>query len=51
MLMANGATEVHALVSHGVFSDPALDKITNSCLGEFIGGLATAAKIDTHATM
>mmetsp|Transcript_107780 Transcript_107780/g.313718 ORF Transcript_107780/g.313718 Transcript_107780/m.313718 type:complete len:90 (-) Transcript_107780:484-753(-) len=36
MLMASGATEVHALVSHGVFSEPALDKISNSCLGEFI---------------
>ena len=36
MLMAHGATEVHALVSHGVFSDPALEKISNSCLGEFI---------------
>jgi len=31
-LIAHGATEVHAMATHGVFSDPALDRLKNSAI-------------------
>lgn len=34
-VMQHGATEVHAAVTHGVFSGPAIDRINNSVLKSF----------------
>ena len=31
-----GATEVYACASHGVLSDPALERISNSCIKELM---------------
>src|SRR5947209_4650161 len=31
-LRAKGATEVHAMATHGIFSDPAIDRIKNSVI-------------------
>eukprot|EP00030_Apusomonadida_sp_AF-17_P005661 a579_278.p1 GENE.a579_278~~a579_278.p1 ORF type:complete len:415 (+),score=143.67 a579_278:72-1247(+) len=36
MLMEQGAKEVYAAVVHGVFSDPALERIESSCLKELL---------------
>ena len=36
VLMANGASEVHAYTTHGVMSGPAVDRITNSVLKSMV---------------
>jgi ribose-phosphate pyrophosphokinase len=35
-LKAHGAAEVHAMATHGVFSDPALDRLKNSAIGKVV---------------
>src|SRR3954452_23126123 len=35
-LKAHGAAEVHAMATHGVFSDPALDRLKNSVIGRVV---------------
>jgi len=34
LLKSNGATQVYAIATHGIFSDPALERIMSSCLEE-----------------
>lgn len=36
LLMENGAQEVHAYISHGVLSDPAVERVTNSALKSLV---------------
>lgn len=36
LLMQNGAAEVHAYISHGVLSDPAVERVTNSVLKSLV---------------
>jgi ribose-phosphate pyrophosphokinase len=33
-LRAHGATDVHAMATHGIFSDPAIDRIKNSLISK-----------------
>jgi ribose-phosphate pyrophosphokinase len=35
-LVAHGATEVHAMATHGVLSDPALDRLKNSVIAKVV---------------
>ena len=35
-LRAHGATEVHAMATHGIFSDPAIDRIKNSVISRVV---------------
>jgi len=35
-LVAHGATEVHAMATHGVLSDPALDRLKNSVIARVV---------------
>ena len=35
-LVAHGATEVHAMATHGVLSDPALDRLKNSVISKVV---------------
>ena len=34
LLKENGAAKVYAIATHGLFSGPAMERITNSCLEE-----------------
>jgi ribose-phosphate pyrophosphokinase len=36
LLMENGATEVHAYISHGVMSPPAVERVTNSVMKSLV---------------
>jgi ribose-phosphate pyrophosphokinase len=35
-LMAHGASEVHVVATHGIFADPALDRIKNSSISRVV---------------
>jgi ribose-phosphate pyrophosphokinase len=36
LLMDNGASEVHSYISHGVLSDPAIERVTNSVMKSLV---------------
>ncbi len=36
LLMDHGATEVHAYITHGVLSGPAVERVTNSCMKSLV---------------
>lgn len=36
LLIENGASEVHSYISHGVLSDPAVERVTNSVMKSLV---------------
>jgi ribose-phosphate pyrophosphokinase len=47
-LVAAGASEVWALATHGVLSDPAIDRLKNSCIARIVVTNTVPLPSDTH---